>query len=203
VPPLWRIPARNSLTARYFPQPPPSASSRPNLQDNFCRTKRGPGKERSPAGMSPHAPGRSRMSALAGAPPASCPANRTIHSHSAAIGATDLRLQVPATDEVELDAATLAAIDRGVKTAGEGRTVSLEEARKTIPQWISKFGNAARWPVDPVFARSRFSTPGMRPEVARNSEPHAARRGRADAVHGAAGSRSGTPTPRPPFFFPC
>jgi predicted transcriptional regulator len=39
----------------------------------------------------------------------------------------DLRLQVPATDEVEVDAATLAAIDRGVKAADEGRTVSLKK----------------------------------------------------------------------------
>jgi hypothetical protein len=39
----------------------------------------------------------------------------------------DLRLQVPATDEVEVDAATLAAIDRGVKAADEERTVSLKK----------------------------------------------------------------------------
>jgi len=49
----------------------------------------------------------------------------------------DLQLQVPATDEVEVDAATLDAIDRGVKAADEGRSLSLEEARKMIPQWIS------------------------------------------------------------------
>jgi predicted transcriptional regulator len=51
----------------------------------------------------------------------------------------DLKLQVPATDEVEVDAETLAAIDRGIKDADEGRTVSLDEARNMIPKWISKF----------------------------------------------------------------
>jgi predicted transcriptional regulator len=56
----------------------------------------------------------------------------------------DLHLQVPATDEVQVEAATLAAIDRGVQAAGEGRTVSLEEARKMIPKWISKFASQTR-----------------------------------------------------------
>ena len=39
----------------------------------------------------------------------------------------------------EEDAATLEAIDRGIEAANEGRTVSLDEARELIPQWISKF----------------------------------------------------------------
>jgi len=51
----------------------------------------------------------------------------------------DLKFQVPVTEEVEVDATTLAAIDRGIKDAGEGRTVSIDEVRKMIPQWISKF----------------------------------------------------------------
>ena len=51
----------------------------------------------------------------------------------------DLRLQVPVTDKVEVDAETLAAIDRGTKDADEGRTVAIDEARKMIPEWISKF----------------------------------------------------------------
>ena len=51
----------------------------------------------------------------------------------------DLKLQVPATDEVEVDAETLAAIDRGIKDADEGRTVPIDQVRKMIPQWISKF----------------------------------------------------------------
>ena len=51
----------------------------------------------------------------------------------------DLKLQVPVTEEVEVDADTLAAIDRGIKDADEGRTVSLDEVRKMVPAWISKF----------------------------------------------------------------
>jgi predicted transcriptional regulator len=51
----------------------------------------------------------------------------------------ELKMQVPATEEVQVDAETLAAIDRGIKAAGEGRTVPLEEARKMNPTWISKF----------------------------------------------------------------
>ena len=50
----------------------------------------------------------------------------------------DLKLQVPATEPVEVDAETLAAIDRGVEDAENNRTVSLEEARQLIPKWISK-----------------------------------------------------------------
>ena len=46
----------------------------------------------------------------------------------------DLKLEVPATEEVEVDTETLAAIDRGARAADEGRTVSLEEARKMIPK---------------------------------------------------------------------
>lgn len=51
----------------------------------------------------------------------------------------DLKLQVPVTDKVEVDAATLAAIDHGIKDADEGRTVSIDEVRKMIPKWISRF----------------------------------------------------------------
>jgi hypothetical protein len=54
-------------------------------------------------------------------------------------GMVDLKLQVPATDKVEVDAETLAAIDRGIKDTGEGRTISIDEARRLIPKWISKF----------------------------------------------------------------
>jgi predicted transcriptional regulator len=51
----------------------------------------------------------------------------------------DLKLQVPATDKVEVDRETLAAIDRGIKDADEGRTVPMDEVRKMILKWISKF----------------------------------------------------------------
>jgi len=51
----------------------------------------------------------------------------------------DLKLQVPATEPVEVDAETSAAIHRGLEDADAGRTVSIEEARQLIPEWISKF----------------------------------------------------------------
>ncbi len=51
----------------------------------------------------------------------------------------DLKLQVPVTEEVKVDADTLAAIDHGIEDADESRTVPLDEVRKMIPQWISKF----------------------------------------------------------------
>lgn len=54
-------------------------------------------------------------------------------------GMVDLELQVPVTGEVAVDAETRAAIERGMEDAGAGRTVSLEEARQMIPEWISKF----------------------------------------------------------------
>jgi len=54
-------------------------------------------------------------------------------------GMQDLKFEVPATEEAEVDAATLAAIDRGIKAADEGRTVPLESVWEMIPKWISKF----------------------------------------------------------------
>ena len=51
----------------------------------------------------------------------------------------DLKFNLPVTDEVEVDAETLAAIDRGIKDADDGRSIPLEEVRKMVPQWISKF----------------------------------------------------------------
>ena len=51
----------------------------------------------------------------------------------------DLKLQVPVTDKVGVDAETLAAIDRGIKDADEGRSVPIDEVGKMIPEWISKF----------------------------------------------------------------
>ena len=64
----------------------------------------------------------------------------------------DLKLEVPVTAEVEVDAKTLAAIDRGIKAVGEGRSVPLDEVREMIPQWISKFESRNRWPGAPMFA---------------------------------------------------
>lgn len=54
-------------------------------------------------------------------------------------GMLDLKLHVPVTDEVEVSSETLAAIDRGIADADKGRTVPVEEVRKLIPEWISKF----------------------------------------------------------------
>lgn len=51
----------------------------------------------------------------------------------------DLKFRVPVTEEVEVDEATLDAIDRGIKDANKGHTVSIDEVRRLIPEWISKF----------------------------------------------------------------
>ena len=53
-------------------------------------------------------------------------------------------LFVSTEEEVEVDAETAAAIERGIKDADEGRTVSLDEVRKMIPEWISKFESRKR-----------------------------------------------------------
>jgi predicted transcriptional regulator len=51
----------------------------------------------------------------------------------------DLKVEVPVIEEVEVDGETLSAIDRGIADADEGRVVPLDEVRKLVPQWISKF----------------------------------------------------------------
>ncbi len=38
----------------------------------------------------------------------------------------------------EEDEATLAAIDRGIKAADEGRIVSFEEARRRLREWLTR-----------------------------------------------------------------
>ena len=53
----------------------------------------------------------------------------------------DLKFQVPVTEEVEVDAETLAAIDRGLKAVKEGRVVSAQEARRQIQQRLTKSSN--------------------------------------------------------------
>jgi predicted transcriptional regulator len=58
-------------------------------------------------------------------------------------------------DEVAVDAETPAAINRGIKDADKGRTVSLDEVRKLIPQWISKFESQKSSRI-PTPSQSRF-----------------------------------------------
>ena len=41
-------------------------------------------------------------------------------------------------DEVEVDEETLAAIDRGIKAADEGRVVPLEEVKRRMQEWHTK-----------------------------------------------------------------
>jgi predicted transcriptional regulator len=41
-------------------------------------------------------------------------------------------------EEVEVDEETLAAIDRGIKAADEGRVVPLEEVRRRMREWHTK-----------------------------------------------------------------
>ena len=48
-------------------------------------------------------------------------------------------LMVSTGDEIEVDAETGAAIERGIRAAEQGRVVPSEEVRKLIPRWISKF----------------------------------------------------------------
>jgi predicted transcriptional regulator len=56
----------------------------------------------------------------------------------------DLKLQIPVAEEVKVDDETLAALDRGIQAADAGDTVPLDEVRKMIPKWISKFESQSR-----------------------------------------------------------
>ena len=48
-----------------------------------------------------------------------------------------LEFDNPAPSLEDEDEETLAAIDEGVRDAEAGRTVSAEEVRKRLPQWIT------------------------------------------------------------------
>lgn len=54
----------------------------------------------------------------------------------------DLSQPVPLADDE--DEETLAAIDRGIEAADAGRTVALDEARKMIPEWVSRYESQNR-----------------------------------------------------------
>jgi predicted transcriptional regulator len=51
----------------------------------------------------------------------------------------DLKLETPVVEEAQVDAGTLAGIDRGLEDANAGRTVPIDEFRNMIAQWISRF----------------------------------------------------------------
>ena len=50
----------------------------------------------------------------------------------------ELKVDRPVPMTEEEDEATLAAIDRGIQAADEGRVVSLKDARQRIQKWLSK-----------------------------------------------------------------
>jgi predicted transcriptional regulator len=54
----------------------------------------------------------------------------------AEVNPQDLNLSASILDSE--DEATLAAIDRGIQTADEGRVVSSDEARQRLSRWLSK-----------------------------------------------------------------
>jgi len=51
----------------------------------------------------------------------------------------DLKLETPVVEEAQVDAGTLAGIDRGLEDAKAGRTVSIDEFRNMVAQWTSRF----------------------------------------------------------------
>lgn len=51
----------------------------------------------------------------------------------------DLKWDVPNTEEVEVDAETLADIDEGIRDVEEGRTYSNDEVRAITQQCLSEF----------------------------------------------------------------
>jgi predicted transcriptional regulator len=62
--------------------------------------------------------------------------NQTYHSGMAEVRKLDFSESTPVLEEE--DEATLAAIDRGIKAADEGRVVPLEEVRLRMNQWLTR-----------------------------------------------------------------
>jgi predicted transcriptional regulator len=53
-------------------------------------------------------------------------------------------LFISAEPEVEVDAETAAAIQRGIQAADAGKVVSNDEVRELVSQWISKLSTPAQ-----------------------------------------------------------
>jgi predicted transcriptional regulator len=62
--------------------------------------------------------------------------NRRAYNKGMAMRELDWNQPVPMTEEE--DEETLAAIDRGVQSADEGRLVPIEEVRKRLARWNTK-----------------------------------------------------------------
>jgi predicted transcriptional regulator len=54
---------------------------------------------------------------------------------------SDLKMHIPETEEVDIDEQTRAAVDKGIQDANSGRSVSVDDVRKMIPKWLSKFAS--------------------------------------------------------------
>ena len=46
---------------------------------------------------------------------------------------------IPPTEEISVDAETVAAIQRGLNAAEEGRLFTSDEARTRVSQWLSNY----------------------------------------------------------------
>jgi hypothetical protein len=65
--------------------------------------------------------------------------------------------------EIGEHAATLEAIDQGIREAKSGRTVPLQEVRKRLPQWITNF--SSRKERQAISLKSSSTSPKMMPRL--------------------------------------
>ena len=77
----------------------------------------------------------------AGTPGRNTVARTTSERYRVYMSKVDVNFDEPVPQTEEEDEETLAAINRGIQDADQGRTVSLDEAREMIPKWISKFAS--------------------------------------------------------------